>query len=260
MHKTFAAIIEAKKKRLEVLHKNRTAIMALVQKAPAPRDFKETLRRDGKISLIAEVKQASPSEGLLRADFNPVALARLYQEGGACAISVLTEEDSFMGKLNHLQEIRKEVALPLLRKDFIMDELQIYESRAAGADAVLLITAILAPDQFKRLYELIHHLGMQALVEVHTEKDLRKALSLGVQVIGINNRNLQTFKVSLETTRKLIPFIPSDVVRVSESGVTSLKDILLLKGLGVDAVLVGTVLMRAEDVAAKLRELNIDRD
>jgi indole-3-glycerol phosphate synthase len=258
MHKTLAAIIEAKKKRIVVLQKNHAAIMVLAKKAPSPRNFKDASRRKGKISLIAEVKQASPSEGPLRGDFDPVALARIYLDGNASAISVITEEDFFMGKLSYLQDIRKEVALPLLRKDFIIDELQIYESRAAGADAILLIAALLAPDQFKRLYELTHKLGMQALVEVYNEKDLHKALELGVGLIAINNRDPHTFKVDFEVTRRLLPFIPGNVARVSKGGISCLKDILLLKGLEADAALVGTALMRAQDVAGKLQELNID--
>jgi indole-3-glycerol phosphate synthase len=260
VHKTLTAIIEAKKKRIVVLKKNYEAIIALAKKAPAPRDFKEALRRKGKFSLVAEVKQASPSEGLLCRDFDPVALARFYQDGKVGAISVITEEDFFMGKLNYLQMIRKEVVLPLLRKDFILDELQVYESRAAGADAILLVGSMLASEQLKRLYELTRKLGMEAVVEVHNEKDLHKVLGLGVEVIAINNRDTQTFKVDFEVTRRLIHFIPGHVVKVSKGGITSLKDILLLKGLGADAALVGTALIRSQDVTAKLRELNIDSE
>jgi len=258
MQKTLAAILEAKKRRIGVLAKNRAGIMALVRKAAPVRNFKEALCRKGKISLVAEVKQASPSEGPLCGDFDPVALAKCYEQGKASAVSVITEEDFFMGRLNHLQMVRKEVALPLLRKDFILDELQVYESRAAGADALLLIAAILTPEQLKRLYDLTRSLGMQALVEVYNEKDLHRVLDLGAEAIAINNRDPHTLKVDFEVTRRLIHFIPGHVLRVSKGGIASLKDILLLKGLGADAALAGTALIRALDVTAKLRELNID--
>ena len=233
--------------------------MSLLKKAPPVKDFKKAIMREGKLSFIAEIKQASPSSGILRKDFNPAAIAKIFEANSVQAISVLTEEEFFLGKLNHIEEVKKAVSLPVLRKDFIIDEMQVYESRAAGADAVLLIMAILTPEKFKLLFELARKLGMRALVEVHTEKELRKALSYGAELIGINNRNLHTFEVDLKTTEKLVPFIPSNVVKISESGINELKDILLLKGLGVDAVLVGTCLMKATDIAAKLKELNIDR-
>lgn len=258
MHQTLSLIIEGKKNRLEMLYKNRDGIMTLLKKASPVKDFKKAIMRDGKLAFIAEIKQSSPSSGILRKDFNPAQIAKVYEENKVNAISVVTEEDFFLGKLNNIEEVKRAVSLPVLRKDFIIDEMQVYESRAVGADAILLIMGILTQEKFKTLFELVRKLGMRALVEVHTEKELRKALAYGVELIGINNRNLHTFEVDIKTTEKLVPFIPDNIVKVSESGIHELKDILLLKGLGVDAVLVGTSLMKATDIAAKLKELNID--
>ena len=258
MHKILSLILETKKKRVEVLRKNREAFLSLIKKAPAPISFRKAIKREGKISLIAEIKQASPSGGVLRKDFSYLELARLFKKEKVNALSVLTEEDFFLGKINYIEDIKKEVNLPILRKDFIFDEVQILESRAVGADAVLLIMGILDEEKMKQLYKFTKDLGMDALVEVHTEKDLKKVIKLGVDIIGVNNRNLHTFKVNLERYKELVPFIPEGVVRVSESGIKTLKDILLLKGLGVDAVLIGESFMRAEDIGAKIRELHID--
>lgn len=251
-------ILESKKKRIDLLKKNKEAIFSLLKKAPRVRSFKAAIKREGKISIIGEIKQASPSRGLLRKDFSLEDLAKKMKKGGAKALSILTEEDFFLGKGVYIEKVRKEVDLPILRKDFILDEIQVLESRALGADAILLIMRILDENKFKRLYELAKDLGMEVLVEVHTEKELRKVLKFSCEIIGINNRNLNTLGVDLERTKKLAPFIPQDVVSISESGISTLKDILLLKGLGIDAVLVGEALMKEEDVEAKLRELNID--
>jgi len=258
MHQILSLIIEGKKKRLDILYKNKDGIMSLFKKAPPVRDFKKALLREGKISFIAEIKQASPAAGILRKNFNPVKIAQIYEKNKVDAISIVTEEEFFLGKLNFIEEVRRAVDSPILRKDFIIDEMHVYETRAAGADALLLIMGILSSEKFKTLFNLSRKLGMRALVEVHTEKELRRALDLGAEIIGINNRNLHTFEVDLQVTQKLIPFIPNNVVKVSESGINTLKDILLLKGLGVDAVLVGTALMKAPDIGIKLKELNID--
>jgi len=258
MHKILSQILEAKKKRIEVLNKNKDAFISLIKKAPFPLSFTDAIKRTGKISLIAEIKQASPSAGVLRKDFSPVDIARIYKDNGVHAISVLTEEDFFLGKINYIEEIKKQISIPILRKDFILEESQILESRAVGADAVLLIMAILDEERLKKLYTLTKDLGMQALVEVHTEKELKKVLKVGVDIIGINNRNLHTFVVNLKRCEKLLPFIPDNVVRVSESGIDSLKDVLLLKGLGMDAVLVGSAFMKAENIQEKIKELNIE--
>ncbi len=258
MHKVLATIVETQKRRIKVLRKNREALLSLAGKAPGPRSFKKAIRKEGKISLIAEIKQASPSAGVLRKNFSHLAIAKAYRKAGLSAISVVTEEDFFLGKVNYIEEIRKENNLPILRKDFIIDEIQILESRAVGSDAVLLIMNILSEDQLKSLYNYTRELGMDALVEVHSEKELKKVLNSGVDIIGINNRNLNTLTVDLEVSNKLIPFIPKEIIKVSESGIDSFKDVLLLKGLGANAVLVGGALMKAKNIAAKVKELNVD--
>lgn len=258
MHKTLALILEAKKKRVKVLRKNREAFESLIKKASQPLSFKDAINRNGKISFIAEIKQASPSAGILRKDFSALELAKIFKKGGANALSVITEEDFFLGKISYIEEIRKQINLPILRKDFIIEEVQILESRTVGADAILLIMAILDELRVKELYDFAKKLGMDVLVEVHSEKELKKALNIGVDIIGINSRNLHTFEVNVERPKKLIPFIPEEIIKVSESGIETLKDMLLLKGLGVNAVLVGEALMRAEKVEEKLRELHID--
>lgn len=258
MNKVLSLIIESQKKRIEVLRKNEDALRSLMKKVPQPISFKDAIKREGKISFIGEIKQASPSSGILRKDFSPVEIAKIFAKAKVNAISVLTEEEFFLGKINYIEDIKKAVSQPILRKDFIFDEAQILESRAAGADAVLLIMRILEEAVFQRLYKLSKELGMDVLVEAHTEKELRKALKVGVEIIGINNRNLHTLKVEMTPTQKLIPFIPGNVVRISESGIASLKDMLLLKGLGVDAVLVGEAIMKAENIEEKIKELHID--
>ena len=258
MHKILSLIIETKKKRIEVLKKNREGFLSLIKKAPAPISFKKAIKREGKISLIAEIKQASPSAGILCKDFNHIELAKKIEKMKASAISVITEEDFFLGKINYIEEIKKISNLPIIRKDFILDEVQVLESRAVGADAILLIMGILDEKKLEYLYNLSKKLGMDVLVEVHTEKELKKVLKFGADIIGINNRNLHTFQVNLERSKNLVPFIPEGVVRVSESGISSLKEVLLLKGLGIDAVLVGSSFMTSEDIEGKLKELNID--
>lgn len=258
MHKTLSLILEAKKKRVKVLRKNREGFLSLIKKAPQPLSFKKAISREGKVSFIAEIKQASPSAGILRQNFSALELAKAFKGAGANAISIVTEEDFFLGKINYIEEVRKEIDLPILRKDFIIEEVQILESRAVGADVILLIVAILDEAKLKDLYDFSKQLGMDVLVEIHSEKELKKALNLGVDIIGINSRNLHTFEVNTERQKKLMPFVPEGVVKVSESGIKDLKDILLLKGLGVDAVLIGETLMRADKVQEKLKELHID--
>ncbi|MBU2103281.1 MAG: indole-3-glycerol phosphate synthase TrpC [Candidatus Omnitrophota bacterium] len=260
MHNVLSLIVEAAKKRVAVLTKNRAAILALIDKAPALISFKNALSRPGKMSIIGEVKQASPASGILRKDFSHLAIAATYARYGINAISVLTEEEFFLGKIQYIEEIKKETPLPVLRKDFILDEIQILESRAAGADAVLLIAGILSHEKLTKLYGSAKELGMDALIEVHTEKELTRAITLGADIIGINNRNLNTLQVDLTTTQKLIPFIPSDTIKVSESGIQSLKDVLWLKGLGIQAILVGSAFMKSENIEEKVKELHIDRD
>jgi indole-3-glycerol phosphate synthase len=232
------------------------AIQAAMAWAPPPRDFAAALRASG-VSLIAEVKRASPSKGLLRPDLNPVALAREYECNGAAAISVLTDERFFQGSLDHLRAVRQSVSLPVLRKDFVIDPYQVYEARAAGADAVLLIVAALSDPALKTLHQLVQQLGMVALVEVHNGAELARALKIEscLRVLGVNNRDLRTFEVDLETTARLRPRVPAGVVLVAESGVHSPRDVARLAAIGADAMLVGEALVRAADVGSKVRQL-----
>ena len=222
--------------------------------AEAPRDFGAALRQPG-VSLMAEIKRASPSKGLLRPDLDPVTLAHKYEAGGASAISVLTDEHFFQGCLEDLRAVRQSVDLPVLRKDFILDPYQVYEARAAGADAILLIVAALDEDALASLHRLAAELGMAALVEVHSAAELMRALAVGPAIIGVNNRNLQTFEVTLDTTARLRPLVPAGVVLVSESGVHNRQDVARLELLGVDAILVGEALVQARDVSDKIGEL-----
>ena len=207
------------------------------------------------IRLIAEVKQASPSQGMLSPNLNPTELARTYAEGGAAAISVLTEANYFMGSIEHLEAIKEVVGLPLLRKDFIFDPYQVYESRAYGADALLLIAAILSPGQLKELVSLSHSLGLRCVVEVHNKGEVERAIISAAEIIGINNRDLNTFAVDINTTRRLRPFVPKEKIVVSESGIKSQSDMEKLGKWKVDAVLVGEALVTASDVRAKMKEL-----
>jgi len=207
------------------------------------------------IRLIAEVKQASPSRGMLSPNFNPIELARTYAEGGAAAISVLTEANYFMGSIEHLAEIKEVVGLPLLRKDFIFDLYQVYESRAYGADALLLIAFILSQEQLKELVSLSHNLGLRCLVEVHNEEEVGRAVLSEAEIIGINNRDLTTFTVDITTTHRLRPLIPQERIVVSESGIKTKRDIEKLEKWGVDAVLVGEALVTTRNVQTKMKEL-----
>ena len=246
-------------KRKEVAHRKQTIPLTDVQvdipRAPAPRDLVAALRQPG-VSLIAEVKRASPSKGLLRPDLDPVALAREYEANGAAAISVLTDERFFGGRLAHLQAVRREVPrVPVLRKDFLLEAYQVFEARAAGADAVLLIVAVLSDDELQSLYGLVRRLQMAALVEVHDEAELARALAIEPRIVGVNNRDLRTFRVDLETTARLRALIPEEVVLVAESGVHNADDVVRLEKIGADAMLVGEALVRAEDVGGKVREL-----
>ena len=225
-----------------------------VKGAEFARDFRDALQGEG-ISLIAEVKRASPSQGSFRPDLYVTALVRSYARGGAAAISVLTEPNFFQGGLDDLSTARRAVGLPLLCKDFILDSYQVYEARAFGADAVLLIAAILSASELTVLLEAARSLGMAALVEVHNEPEVKKALAAGANLIGINNRNLADFSIDLGTTVKLYPLIPSDMVVVSESGIHSHEDILSLQQAGANAVLIGEALVTSPDPSAKIQEL-----
>ncbi len=230
-------------------------IKAAARDAKPTRDFGNALSMDGEIRLIAEVKKASPSKGVIREDFDPVAIAQAYEEGGASCISVLTEKKYFQGSLDYLGQIRKAVKLPLLRKDFIIDEYQIYEARAAGADAILLIAACLEEGRIQDYLGIAAGIGIDVLVEVHTYQELDKALSTGAMLVGINNRDLRNFTVTLQTTFDLLKDVPDDRTVVSESGIKTRDDVVKLQGAGVDAVLVGEGLMREKDIGKKVKEL-----
>ncbi len=224
--------------------------------APPVRDFRAALERGPGTRIIAEVKKASPSAGLLRADFDPVAIARLYEQNGAACISVLTDEPSFQGHLDYLTAVRAAVSCPLLRKDFILDRYQLLEARVAGADAVLLIAEILDGPVLPSLLRQAGELGLQALVELYDRDNLPRVLDSGARLIGINNRDLRTFQTRLEHTLDLVPSLPAGVCLVSESGIRTRADIERLQAAGVRAVLIGETFMRAADIGAKLRELN----
>ena len=245
-------------KREEVDHKKKTASIARLQEQIARRkpalDIAPALTGE-RIRVIAEVKQASPSHGIFNQNLNHTALALTYAECGAAAISVLTEGNYFMGSIEHLAAIREVVNLPLLRKDFIFDPYQVYESRACGADALLLIAAVLSQQQLQELMQLSHSLGMKCLIEVHTDSEVERAIRSQADIIGINNRDLNTFVVDINVTRRLRPLVPEDRLVVSESGIRSRKDIEKLARWGVDAVLIGEALVTARDVRAKMKEL-----
>ncbi|HLK56240.1 MAG TPA: indole-3-glycerol phosphate synthase TrpC [Chthonomonadaceae bacterium] len=248
-------------KRTEIAFRSeRTPLKTLQERlvdAPPVRDFRAALRNADGTALIAEVKKASPSKGVIREDFDPVAIAKIYAESGAACLSVLTDEKYFQGHLDFLVRIREAVSQPLLRKDFILDPWQIAESRAAGADAILLIVAALCPEDLRTLLALARQYGLAALVEVHDREELNEALDAGANFIGINNRDLHTFRTSLTVTLNLASNLPPDPNRllVSESGISTRADITTLEAAGVDAVLIGESLMREADIAAKLRDL-----
>lgn len=217
--------------------------------------FSQALGAGNKPALIAEVKKASPSKGLIRPDFDPLEIARTYQECGAAALSVLTEREFFLGDPAYIPLIGSKVSLPILRKDFIVHEKQIEEARALGASAVLLIVAILDPLKLRDFLVLTNELGMDALVEVHDNAEAEIALSAGARIVGVNNRNLRTFTVDLQTTFEVKKIIPPGVTVVSESGISTREDVLRVADAGIDAVLIGEAFMRSPDIASKVKEL-----
>jgi indole-3-glycerol phosphate synthase len=228
---------------------------AQAAEAPPARDFLASIHGPGPIRVIAEVKKASPSAGILRPDFDPIAIARIYQDHGASALSVLTDAPYFQGHLSYLARIRASVAIPLLRKDFLIDEYQVVEARMAGADAILLIAECLSDRQLRGLRERAEDLGMHALVELHDQANLDRTLDSGARIVGINNRNLHTFETRLEHTLDLRHRIPPGVCLVSESGIKSRADVLRLEAAGVHAILVGETLMKATDIGRALEDL-----
>jgi indole-3-glycerol phosphate synthase len=254
-------IIVAKRKRIATA---RNAIpleqlreqAATLRSVAKPHALLSALNETSRINIIAEFKRRSPSKGVIRADADPASLSRAYERGGAAAISVLTEQDYFDGSLNDLRAVREAVALPILRKDFIVDEYQVWESAAAGADALLLIVAALGDNELSRLREIAENeLEMDALVEVHTSDELKRAVAAGATLIGVNNRDLRTFQVSLETSVNLAREAPEDVVLVSESGLHTADDLLRLAACRFKGFLIGETLMRAADPENALRSL-----
>lgn len=250
-------IIEEKKRVIEESKrkKPKDELLKEITNISVNSTFKKYVSRPHHINLIAEIKKASPSKGIIRGDFNPVKIAATYQAHGAAAISVLTDERFFEGKLEYIRMVKEVVSLPVLRKDFIIDEYQVYESVSCGADAILLIADLLSDGEMTDLYQLATSLGLDVLLEVHNEEDMDKAIATGGDIIGINNRDLHNFKVDLAMTQKLIRLIPAHKIKVSESGIKSYEDVMFLKSLGVNAVLIGEAFMEASDIAAKMREI-----
>jgi indole-3-glycerol phosphate synthase len=250
-------IVEARRE--SVAHRKRVLPdvalkIAVEKKAPPPRDFAAALSRDS-INVIAELKKASPSRGVLRQEYAPAVLAATLEQAGAAALSVLTEEDFFFGSLADLKEASRVTKIPILRKDFIVDPWQVWETRASGADAYLLIAAILSDAALRELLDLGRSLMMEPLVEVHTREELDRVIAAGARIIGVNNRDLRDFQVHLETSLTLVEAIPEDCIAVSESGLRSHEDLVRLRRAGFDAFLIGEHLMSDPDPAASMRAL-----
>ena len=250
-------IVETKWREIEAARKfvSEAELERRVANLPATRDFTAAVGAPGELRIIAEVKKASPSAGVIRADFDPVAIARTYEAHGAAAISVLTDVEYFQGSLDYLRAVRQAVTCPVLRKDFILDRYQLLEARAAGADAALLIAECLPGEKLATLQREVSALGLHTLVELHDAEQLPRVLDCGAKVIGINNRDLRTFTTRLEHTLDLVAKIPSDRVVVSESGIRTQADLERLRSAGVHSVLVGESLMRAPDIGAALDAL-----
>ena len=252
-------ILDHKRQTLGPVRARRAELRAEALRRNDFRSFAGALAGDGgrTLSLIAEVKRASPSAGVIAADFEPVSIARRYEAAGANAISVLTDERFFQGHLDHLVAVREAVSLPVLRKDFVLEDVQIYEAAAAGADAVLLIVAALPQDELERLLDVAASCQLDALVEVHTLEEMDRALATDATILGINNRDLTTFRVDLATTEILSEQVPPGVLLVSESGLRTAQDSRRVRACGVEAILVGEALMRSDDVAAQAAELRL---
>lgn len=251
-------IVEKRKIQLE--REKAAADIETVKKAAERLDrqcisFKNALAKPDRLSVISEVKKASPSKGLIQPNFDPVKIAKEYETCGADAVSCLTEEHYFQGSSEYFKAIRQAIGLPMIRKDFIIDEYQIYEARLMGADAILLIAAVLDDEKLKRFGDIAHSLGLDILAETHDESELERVLALDFDIIGINNRNLKTFEVKLETTARLAGMIPEEKVIVSESGIRDNTDMKTVRSYGADAVLIGETLMRSGNIGATLTAL-----
>ena len=250
-----AQIIATKRQEAGALDSKKAELRRLALQRNEYRGFRSNLFKPGEVTVIAECKAASPTAGTIAAKYDPVAQARLYEKGGAGAISVLTDREYFRGCLEDMQKVRAAVRVPVLRKDFILTEAQVYESVAAGADAFLLIVAALEDAELKGLYDLGKTLGSDVLVEVHDMAEMDRALEIEADIIGINNRNLHTFVVDLKTTEELAPEIPPDCLGISESGIRTREDVKFITSQGIHCLLVGESLMKHEDPAAALQDL-----
>ncbi|SEN25637.1 indole-3-glycerol phosphate synthase TrpC [Paenibacillus sp. OV219] len=253
-------IVATKRKEVESLAAqfDLAAVERQIAALPACRGFENaiTVKRNRPLGLIAEVKKASPSKGLIRADFDPVTLARIYEEAGADCISVLTDVDYFQGQNEYLTAVSQAVSLPLLRKDFTIDYRQVYEARLIGADAILLIAAILKPAELSELYDIARSIGLDVLVEVHDEQEMEAVLELDkATLVGINNRNLHTFVTDIKTTERLISLVPPGITVISESSLASQEDIDFVQSVGAKGVLIGECFMRQPDVGTAVAHL-----
>ncbi|TVR62416.1 MAG: indole-3-glycerol phosphate synthase TrpC [Gemmatimonadales bacterium] len=251
-----ARIVETKHRELEALRPRAHELRDRARDRPSPRDLRGALRpAHGRVALVAEVKRRSPGAGAIRPELDPVTQARAYEAGGAAALSVLTDKDYFQGSLADLTAVGGSVRIPVLRKDFLIDPVQVWEARAAGADAILLIVRILDDGPLRELRELAESLGMAALVEAHDETELDRALASGAGIVGINNRDLRTFRTDLAVTRRLAPRVAPEVILVSESGISTPEQVAEVGAMGADAVLVGESLVRAPDPTELARSL-----
>ena len=248
-------IVDTKRREVQALLPREAELRKAQERAPEPRDLAQALRQVDEVALMAEVKRRSPGAGPIRPDLVPAEIAVGYERAGAAAVSVLTDTDYFGGSIADLEEVRAELGIPVLRKDFVIHEVQLLEARAIGADGVLLIARILDDDRMQDLHSRALELGLTPLVEVHGREEVARALEIGAGVIGVNNRNLRTFRSSLEVTLEILPLIPSHVTVVSESGIQTRDDVLRLGAAGVHAVLVGESLLRARSPEAATEEL-----
>lgn len=256
MNNLLQTIISRTKHGVET-RKNKLPLEVIKEKIatlPSTRNFAASLEGKQNTNLICEVKKASPSKGLILRDYDPVKISKIYEEFGAKAISVLTESDFFLGSLNDLKDVKNSIQIPVLRKDFIIDPYQIYESRYFGADCILLIVRILEREELKDFIQLAKELGLDCLVEIHNKNELKKALDCEVKNIGINNRNLDKLNVNIKTSLSLFPLIPAEKTVVSESGIKGKKEIDRLKDCGINSFLIGEALLTAPDIKAKIKE------